>query len=155
MNKPLTQSVVDPERIPYQKPQPRDMRPDMVIHDAMAFASLLVGDSQSMAAESAILGVPSVRLSSWAGRIPYLVEIEERYGLTFEFGLDYPTEFLQKVDPQLVGWRVGRRAYSQTTLEVGELVHSIGKSADAELNKPFDQCQLQRGEFGRHLSGHR
>ncbi len=36
MNKPLAQSVVDPERIPYQKPQPRDMRPDMVIHDAMS-----------------------------------------------------------------------------------------------------------------------
>lgn len=25
-----------PDRIPYQKPQPRDMRPDMVIYDAMA-----------------------------------------------------------------------------------------------------------------------
>ncbi len=72
--------------------------PPQRIHDAMAFASLLVGDSQSMAAESAILGVPSVRLSSWAGRIPYLVEIEERYGLTFEFGLDRPAEFLQKVE---------------------------------------------------------
>jgi quercetin dioxygenase-like cupin family protein len=35
MNKPLTSTVADPERIPYQKPQPRDMRPDMVIPDAM------------------------------------------------------------------------------------------------------------------------
>ena len=68
------------------------------IHDAVAFASLLVGDSQSMAAESAILGVPSVRLSSWCGRIPYLVEIEERYGLTFEFGLDSSAAFVEKVD---------------------------------------------------------
>jgi 2,4'-dihydroxyacetophenone dioxygenase len=32
VNKPMTQDV---ERIPYQKPQPRDMRPDMVIADAM------------------------------------------------------------------------------------------------------------------------
>lgn len=35
MNKPLNTSIADPERIPYQKPQPRDMRPDMVIHDGL------------------------------------------------------------------------------------------------------------------------
>ncbi|HTD91951.1 MAG TPA: 2,4'-dihydroxyacetophenone dioxygenase family protein [Burkholderiales bacterium] len=35
MNKPLTPSVTDPNRIPYQKSQPRDMRPDMVIHDVL------------------------------------------------------------------------------------------------------------------------
>jgi 2,4'-dihydroxyacetophenone dioxygenase len=35
LNKPLTHTVTDPARIPYQKPQPRDMRPDMVIPDAM------------------------------------------------------------------------------------------------------------------------
>ena len=34
MNKPLTHAVT--ERIAYQKPQPRDMRPDMVILDGMA-----------------------------------------------------------------------------------------------------------------------
>jgi 2,4'-dihydroxyacetophenone dioxygenase len=35
LNKPLTKTVTDAERIPYQKPQPRDMRPDMVIPDGM------------------------------------------------------------------------------------------------------------------------
>ena len=35
MNKPLTHTEIDPKRVPYQKAQPRDMRPDMVIHDAM------------------------------------------------------------------------------------------------------------------------
>ena len=38
MNKPLAPAVTDPSRIPYQQPQPRDMRPDMVIHDAMALS---------------------------------------------------------------------------------------------------------------------
>lgn len=36
MNKPLANTIADPARIPYQKPQPRDMRPDMVIPDAMS-----------------------------------------------------------------------------------------------------------------------
>jgi quercetin dioxygenase-like cupin family protein len=36
VNKPLANTITDPARIPYQKPQPRDMRPDMVIHEAMS-----------------------------------------------------------------------------------------------------------------------
>jgi len=36
LNKPLASAVTDPMRVPYQKPQPRDMRPDMVILDGMA-----------------------------------------------------------------------------------------------------------------------
>lgn len=36
MNKPLPHSVAERKRVPYQKPQPRDMRPDMVIPDAMS-----------------------------------------------------------------------------------------------------------------------
>ena len=39
MNKPLNPTVTDPNRIPYQKPQPQAMRPDLVIHDAMALSS--------------------------------------------------------------------------------------------------------------------
>lgn len=35
MNKPLAPHVADPMRIPYQKPQPRDMRADMMIADGM------------------------------------------------------------------------------------------------------------------------
>ena len=36
MNKPLTPTIADPARIPYQGAQPRAMRPDMVITDAMS-----------------------------------------------------------------------------------------------------------------------
>ena len=35
MNKPLARAELDVQRMPYQKPQPTAMRPDMVIHDAM------------------------------------------------------------------------------------------------------------------------
>lgn len=35
MNKPLTHTIADPERIPYQKPQPYAMRPDMVVLDGL------------------------------------------------------------------------------------------------------------------------
>lgn len=55
------------------------------LHDALAFADLLVGDSQTMAAEAAVLGTPSLRVSSWTGRLAYLNEIEHRYGLSFAY----------------------------------------------------------------------
>ena len=53
------------------------------IHHIMAFASFLISDSQSMSVESAMLGVPSLRFSDFAGRISVLEELENMYGLTF------------------------------------------------------------------------
>lgn len=55
------------------------------MHDAMAFSALVVGDSQTMAAEAAVLGVPNVRCSSWVGRLPYLEELEKKWRLTRGF----------------------------------------------------------------------
>ncbi len=52
------------------------------IHHIMAFASLLISDSQSMSVEAAILGVPNLRFSDFAGRISVLEELENIYELT-------------------------------------------------------------------------
>lgn len=59
--------------------------PPELLHDALSYASLLVGDSQTMAAEAAVLGTPSLRVSSWKGRLDYLEELETRYHLTESF----------------------------------------------------------------------
>lgn len=53
--------------------------------DVLAFASLFVGDSQTMAAEAAVLGVPSLRCNTFVGRISYLEELEHKYHLTRGF----------------------------------------------------------------------
>lgn len=47
------------------------------LHDALALASFYLGDSQSMTAEAAVLGVPAYRLNDFVGRISYLRELEE------------------------------------------------------------------------------
>lgn len=39
MTTPLPPRAANLDRIPYQKPQPQAMRPDMVIHDAMALSA--------------------------------------------------------------------------------------------------------------------
>jgi predicted glycosyltransferase/VanZ family protein len=55
------------------------------IHHVIAFSNIVIGDSQSMAMEAACLGVPSLRLNDYAGRISVLEELEHTYSLTFGF----------------------------------------------------------------------
>ncbi len=53
------------------------------MHHVMAFASLYIGDSQTMAAEAGVLGVPFVRFNDFVGRIGYLRELEDVYQLGY------------------------------------------------------------------------
>lgn len=53
------------------------------IHHVMAYASLYIGDSQTMAAEAGVLGVPFIRYNDFVGRIGYLKDMEETYKLGF------------------------------------------------------------------------
>lgn len=71
------------------------------LHDALAFADLVVGDSQTMTAEAAVLGTPSIRSSTFAGRISYLEELEHRYGLTWGFHPRDTPAFLRRLDALL------------------------------------------------------
>ena len=52
------------------------------IHHAIYYADAYVGDSQTMAAEAAVLGTPSFRISDFVGILKYLDELEEKYQLT-------------------------------------------------------------------------
>lgn len=75
-----TEREIEPELKEYQiKIEPQK------IHSLMAFATLFLGDSQTMTSEAAMLGIPSLRCNSFAGRISYLEEQEKKYGLTYAF----------------------------------------------------------------------
>jgi hypothetical protein len=71
------------------------------MHDALAFAAACVGDSQSVAAEAAYLGTPSLRYTTYAGRVCYLQEMEHRYGLCWSFRPAERERFLAKLDELL------------------------------------------------------
>ena len=55
------------------------------IHDFLYYSQMLISDSQTMSSEAAVLGIPSFRCNSFAGRLSVLEEEEKRYGLTFGF----------------------------------------------------------------------
>lgn len=71
------------------------------IHHALFFSDMLIGDSQSMAVEAALLGTPSIRFSDFAGKIGVLEELENKYDLTFGISTKEPDALLKKIDALL------------------------------------------------------
>lgn len=55
------------------------------IHSLICYSRMFIGDSQTMASEAAVMGVPALRCNSFAGRLAILEEEEKRYGLTYAF----------------------------------------------------------------------
>lgn len=58
--------------------------PPSKIHDALAYASLYMGDSQTMATEAALLGTPAIRCNAFAAsskEMSNFIELENEYKL--------------------------------------------------------------------------
>ena len=72
------------------------------VHSLLCYATMFIGDSQTMTSEAAVLGVPALRCNTLAGSISYLRELEEKYGLTYAYK---PEEFdnLQERIESLLG----------------------------------------------------
>ena len=71
------------------------------IHHVMAFASIYIGDSQTMAAESGVLGVPFIRFNDFVGRIGYLEELENKYQLGYGIKTKDSDKLMKKIDELL------------------------------------------------------
>lgn len=84
--RPLSQKL-EPYRISF---------PPQLMHHALAFAEIYIGDSQTMAAEAAVLGTPSIRYNDFVGKLGYLNELEERYQLTWGIPTHQPEFLLEK-----------------------------------------------------------
>ncbi|MDW3217931.1 MAG: hypothetical protein R8F63_04895 [Acidimicrobiales bacterium] len=67
-------------------------------HHVLAAADIVVGDSQTVCSEAGVIGTPSIRFNTWAGRHPYQVELEERWGLTQAFLLEDEAAFFAALD---------------------------------------------------------
>ena len=67
------------------------------IHHALHFAHMYIGDSQTMAAEAAVLGTPSIRFNDFVGKLGYLEELEHKFQLTHGIHTSQPGMLLAKV----------------------------------------------------------
>jgi len=71
------------------------------MHHALYYSDLFIGDSQTMTAEAAVLGTPSVRFNDFVGKLGYLEELEHNYKLTFGVSPSQPEQLYTKVDELL------------------------------------------------------
>lgn len=84
---------LEPELEPYRiKIHPKNM------HHALYYAQMYIGDSQTMAAEAAVLGTPSIRFNDFVGKLSYLEELEYKYHLTFGIPTNNPSLLFEKID---------------------------------------------------------
>lgn len=65
------------------------------MHHIMAYASILIGESATMASEAAVLGIPAFFISD-TGR-GYTDEEESRYGLVFNYKTAQTSEAIEKI----------------------------------------------------------
>ena len=97
--KPHGQVIISSERaLPESLEKYRLQINPLDMHHLISFASLIIGDSQSMAQEAALLGTPSIRFNDFVGRIGVMEELGHKYGLTFGISPDHPEELLQKAE---------------------------------------------------------
>ena len=71
------------------------------IHSLMYYASMFVGDSQTMTSEAAVLGTPAVKCNSFAGRLAVPNELEHKYGLCYAFLPEQEEAFFAKIEELL------------------------------------------------------
>lgn len=95
--------------------------PPQEIHQLLYFASLYIGESPTMASEAAILGTPSVLISSWAKSAGYIME-HEKYGLIYPFtdhkpALDKAMELINEPDIK-AKWQEKSRRLIKEKIEV-------------------------------------
>lgn len=75
-----TEREIDPEFSDYQL----RLSPEK-IHSLLYYATMLIGDSQTMTSEAAVLGTPAIRSNTFVGRLACLEEEEHKYELTYGF----------------------------------------------------------------------
>lgn len=67
------------------------------MHHILAFADFYIGDSQSMAVEAAMLGIPCVCYNEWVGKVGIMVELENKYHLIRSVKSGHPEKLYQTI----------------------------------------------------------
>lgn len=91
-----TEREIDEASRPYQLKISQEK-----MHSLMYYATMFVGDSQTMTSEAAVLGTPAVKCNSFAGRLSVPNELEQKYGLCYAFLPNQEEAFLAKIEELL------------------------------------------------------
>lgn len=106
----------------YQLPTPAS-----IIHDVLSAADLYIGDSQTMAAEAALLGTPAIRSNSFVGPndMSNFIMLQDKCGMLFNIAK--PADAIEKAlelakQSRKAEWMDKRRKYYES---IGDINASI------------------------------
>jgi uncharacterized protein len=103
------------------------INPNDIAH-ALFFAEFLISDSQTMSAESGVLGTPYIRYNDFVERISYLDELEKKYELGFGIKTKNKDQLFEKIDYLLSQsnlketWRVKRNKMLSEKIDLTEFL---------------------------------
>ena len=116
-----------------------------ILH-VLYYADLYIGDSQTMTAEAAVLGTPSLRFNDFVGKLGYLEELEHKYDLTYGIPTDEPEKLYAKIDELMqhqnlkVEWKVKREKMLAQTIDTTKFLvwffENYPKSAETMKSNP-------------------
>jgi uncharacterized protein len=128
-----TEDILDNEYNEY-----RLSLPPTDIFSVLYYATLFIGDSQTMTNEAAVLGTPAIRFNSFVDRISYLKEQENKYNLAFGYKPNDFNSLLKKVKELLnienikEEWKSRKERMLSEKIDVTDfLVHLIDKFPDS------------------------
>jgi len=117
------------------------------IHSFIYYATMFIGDSQTMTAESAVLGTPAFKCNSFAGEMAVANEIEHKYGLSFSYKPEQFDEMLKQIEELLTipdlkeNWQVKRNTMLKDKIDVTAFmnwfVENFPAGIDSVKNKTY------------------
>lgn len=127
------------------------------IHHVMAHCNLVIGDSQSMAMEAACLGVPSIRLNDYAGRISVLEELEKRYHLTHSYSVNEKDAFFRQIKTLVEDidttqvYQSRKNKMLDDKIDVNQFVHWLVSEFPKSIKEARDQKLIHKRFGGTKL----
>lgn len=143
-----TEREIEPELKKYQL----KISPEKA-HSLLGYATMFLGDSQTMTSEAVVLGVPSVRCNSFAGRISYLEEEEHKYDMTYAYLPENFDTLVVKVKEMLTNknlksvWQSKRRKMLDDKIDVTDFliwfIENYPKSKEIMKENPDYQLKFK------------
>ena len=144
-----TERDIDDEFKPYQL----KVSPEKA-HSLIYYATMLVGDSQTMTSEAAVLGTPGIKCNTFAGRLSVPNELEQRYGLCYSYLPEHSEEMFKKIDELLSmpnlkeEWQTRRQKMLSDKIDYSQFltwfIENYPESRDTMRNNPDFQWLFRR-----------
>lgn len=116
------------DKLPKELEDYRINLPPEKMHDLLYYAQMLVGDSQTMTTEAAVLGTPAIRYNTFVGEkdMSNFIELEQKYGLIFNYSdpiiaINKAVELIQKSNLK-EEWNVKREKLLKDKIDVSKFM---------------------------------